>query len=455
MNQSDVDIIYDYLHAKYIYFDGELYVKKTFSGNGVGYKVGSISYPSKNKGYAHLMAVFTIKGRVFSSALSHFIWIYHHKEKPKFLTFIDGNRMNCRIENLKQVTWSYIQYQRAGDNQGYKKQGDYYRVCLHCSDYEGSLGAYETPELAKEIYLLAKSLMMEEPLTVEELRQKLCDIHPKAKKPTVIKCVMPYAYLNKYGRFDCKFKCGKYNLFIGAFDTPRQANQAALEFKKEYKINPQIIKKYINKRVPDTGVRNVYKVSGEYFAQITIKKKFYKIGPFDTKAKAAKAYKVAKETGEFEVFDGNKIIQKPCSDCGIVMVDIKYKIRNFKKYCTSCKKINLKRYDNNRKTPKAKGRILTRDFKQYTLGYFYSQEESDKAYEQAALLYDTNIEEFHDKYIKVRMVKQKSPEKLREAYVKLRNKKGKLTKEQLKNENTQTLSAGRCERVLESPEDQR
>lgn len=432
MTQDEVDLIYNYLHEKYIYFDGDLYIKKTFSGSGLGDKVGSISYPSKGKGYPHLMAVFSVKGRVFSSALSHFIWIYHHKEKPRFLTFIDGNRMNCRIENLNQVTWSYIQYQRAGDNQGYKKQGKYYRVCLCGSDYEGSVGTYETPELAKEIYLLAKSLMMEEPLTIQELRQKLCEIHPKAKKPSVIKCVMPYAYLNKQGRFDCKFKCREYNIFIGTFDTPMQANQSALEFKKEYKINPQIIKKYINKRVPDSGMRNVYEASGEYFAQITIQKKFYKIGPFNTKEKAAKAYNIAKETGEFEVFDGNKIIQKPCSDCGVVMVDIKYKIRNFKKYCTDCKKINLKRCDNNRKTPKAKARVLTRDFKQYTLGYFYSQEESDRAYEEAVSLYRNNIKEFQNKYIKVRAITPKSPEKIREAYVKLRNKKGKLTKEQLK-----------------------
>ncbi len=281
MTQEELELVFNRLHEKYRYERGELINKKNNAS------IGTMSEPSLKKGHAHLMVVLSIDMKVFCMPLSHAIWIYHFKEKPRYILFKDGNRMNCMLENLKPATIQEIQFQFAEANQGFKKCGNKFRVCIRASDYEGSLGAYDTEETAKEIYLLAKKILLDEPMGIRELREKICTIHPLAKKYVEPKRIMPFTYFNKSGRFDCKFNFKGHSLFLGTFDDAIDAHNEALHFKEQYKKNPSILDKYLNRVTNKTGVRNVYEAGDGYFVIITLNKKTHKLGPFKTKKKQA------------------------------------------------------------------------------------------------------------------------------------------------------------------------
>ncbi len=86
----------------------------------------------------------------------------------------------------------------------------------------------------------------------------------------------------------------------------------------------------------------------------------------------------------------------------------------------------MKEIDKKRAGTKKRARVLSRDYKQYHLGYFDNQEESDKVYHEACALYDSDIDAFKLKFPKYREMKQISKEQQREKYIKHRIKIGKM-----------------------------
>ena len=188
----------------------------------------------------------------------------------------------------------------------------------------------------------------------------------------------------------------------------------------------------INQTRNQTGLKGVYVRGKQIFAQINVDKKNYTLGPFKTKEEAHKEYIRAKKTKIFVPYDADKLVEVNCIDCN-ASVSVKLKNAYMVKYCKVCKKIHNKICDRNRKTPRKKCRILSRDFIQYTLGCFETQEESDKAYEEAVVLYDKDIKAFKEKFTKTRVKKPRTKEENRQHYLLHRNRNGKLTREQLKN----------------------
>ena len=250
MTQEEVDLIYEYLHENYEYRGGELVMK----AQRRAYKnksIGTFVLPQQGKGYAKIMTTLYIKNKAYNSTLAHFIWIYHYKKKPLFLIYIDKNRANNRIENLKSVNRQEASSQSMNDCNGYKAAGNgKFRVSIRGSDYEGSLGTYTDAKTAKEIYLIAKKILFTEPLTICDLRNRVCAIHPKAKPFKIHTRKLAHTRITKNGRYDSMMNKTinkkTYPLYFGTFDTAEEANKKAVEFKNNYAANPDCILSYLS-----------------------------------------------------------------------------------------------------------------------------------------------------------------------------------------------------------------
>jgi len=253
MTQEEVDLIYDYLHENYEYVDGELVSRKTRGACIKGQSVGSFLIPQDNKGYPKMMCGFNINGIKFHVSLSHCVWIYHFKKRAKSLIYIDGNRMNTVISNLKEATYKERSLLSVNKFKGYSLTNNgKYVVRAKCKDGEGSMGVYNTPDIAREIYLLTKKILSEEDLSIMDLRKKIVSIHPEANPTIVRKRELPHTRKTKNGHYDSmlNIKLNRiiYSLYMGTFNTALEAHNEAVRVKTKVKNNPDIILNYISKK---------------------------------------------------------------------------------------------------------------------------------------------------------------------------------------------------------------
>lgn len=166
MNQEEVDLIYDYLHENYEYREGELIVKSDKKNKylKVGSSLGSVNFTSSGK--AFLICSVRVNNKKYRMRTGKFIYIFHKKICPEFINHIDGNEMNNEIENLCESNHSRIQHHYSKEKEinfikVLNKDGTHgYPVRIHLMGKAISLGTYRSEEIATEVYLYAKELII-------------------------------------------------------------------------------------------------------------------------------------------------------------------------------------------------------------------------------------------------------------------------------------------------------
>lgn len=242
MNQDEVDLIYNYLHENYEYVDGELIRKiKPKNGTGkIGDKLGNFFYHSKNKSAPLLRGDAYIPRRI-TLPLSHLIYIFHYKTKPRNLTYIDGNISNLCIENLQFLSGSkaslktHASYEGSGFTKIKNKMGGVrYRANISLNDKTITLGSYKTKEEAILIYKEAKKIIASGVSDRTDLKNLLnknfsfCTAKPDHNTTTGLKGVSV-----KNGKFYARIRIKGIVVFYQKFDCARTAHEAYLKAKKE------------------------------------------------------------------------------------------------------------------------------------------------------------------------------------------------------------------------------
>jgi len=234
MNQDEVDLIYNYLHENYEYRDGELIRKKTVSGSNVGDRAGTISLERGKRIVINVSIGSGKNKRVIS--LAHMIYIFHHKIKAKYINYLDGNYANTKIENLEEVSKS-TQLLIVLDGRGYiplkDKNGETrYHCQINIKNETISLGVFNNPKDARDLYLKAKKLYLHGD-SIAEIKKKLTS-GKNDKNKTGLKGVR---YVK--GKYYGTFQVNKVKRYTKLFSTPQEAHAAYLKAKEEYRVNKQ------------------------------------------------------------------------------------------------------------------------------------------------------------------------------------------------------------------------
>ena len=130
---------------------------------GSGYHSGDVAGHVNTLGYC----IIKIKGKAYKA--HRLAWLFCHDEWPtKQIDHIDGNKLNNKITNLRDVSTmencGNRKIHRSGHLVGtrcYKcKGGDRWRAIIRKGAKRVYLGTYDTPEEAHKAYLLARKKLV-------------------------------------------------------------------------------------------------------------------------------------------------------------------------------------------------------------------------------------------------------------------------------------------------------
>jgi hypothetical protein len=113
------------LTSLFDYRDGSLYRKAGGRGAVRGAKLGHIN----SNGYE----VITVSRKIMKT--HQIVFVMHHGYMPNIIDHIDGNRLNNKIENLREVTRSENGYNRKihkNNKTGYKNVTWISRISAYC-----------------------------------------------------------------------------------------------------------------------------------------------------------------------------------------------------------------------------------------------------------------------------------------------------------------------------------
>jgi len=124
-------------------------------------RVGALAGDVNNRGYARL----TFNRRCYQS--HRLAWFYVHNRWPKMIDHIDGNKLNNRIENLREVTSSQNRQNLRTANRDSKTgflgvtklPNGRFMAQIGFSGKTKYIGMFGTPESAHEAYLSFKRLL--------------------------------------------------------------------------------------------------------------------------------------------------------------------------------------------------------------------------------------------------------------------------------------------------------
>lgn len=135
------------------YNDGILYWKKKAWKTGPDL-TGCIAGAINGNGYSHVM----INGKIM---LQHrIVFLIHKGYIPKYIDHVDRNRLNNKIENLREVTARQNQANRSlgkNNSSGYlgvsfEKQTKKFAATSRLNGKKINLGRYSTAKQASEVY---------------------------------------------------------------------------------------------------------------------------------------------------------------------------------------------------------------------------------------------------------------------------------------------------------------
>ncbi len=245
MTQDDVDLVHDYLHKNYRYENGYLIRIIGANGHPIGERLGTFSFHDKWAAPA-IKSVIVINKRRFSSTLAHFIWIFHHKEKPKFIEYIDGNISNTNIENLKEISVTHQYLKNTKNSKGVLKiengAGVSWRATIQKKNKMIFLGFHSTKEEAEKAYQIAREAVSKEITCPVEIKKYVND-HLGVNKIPINKNKNGFKGVKKTKEgtyYGYSVKKG-HEILTPCFKTPEEAHKAYMDFKirQEVKNEPK------------------------------------------------------------------------------------------------------------------------------------------------------------------------------------------------------------------------
>lgn len=296
MTEEEVALIYDYLHENYEYVDGELKANRRIGSKERGDPLGAFLIGRGKR--TEIIAAITLPMTPRKNyKLTTLIWVYHNKEYQKYIDFLDGNPANTRIENLLKTTAKICQASREWTAGCYiTKGGGYY-----CSikTHFGHMGVYQTQEIAKEVYTMARDLYFNKHLDVKDVRKAVKDKYYEFETKNNKEMKGSYKH---YGRYQVSTRIRGKAVYIGTYDTPELAKDALERVRKLRDFDELsteeillIIKKEKEKKNKSTGFAGVTIKGSKYLARLRREGKEVYAKCFDTPEEAHEAYLKAKK----------------------------------------------------------------------------------------------------------------------------------------------------------------
>lgn len=141
----------DILNEIFSYKDGVLYWESPFSTK---VKIGDIAGSVSNNTNRHLI---TVKSKTYYR--SRLIFLMHHNYLPKIVDHKDRNRLNDKIENLREADYITNGMNRTANKNSsskykgvYLSHGKYWRATININGKNKYLGIFKTEKLAAITY---------------------------------------------------------------------------------------------------------------------------------------------------------------------------------------------------------------------------------------------------------------------------------------------------------------
>jgi hypothetical protein len=242
MTQDEVDLIYAHLHEHYRYHQGELIVIKDVSSKQkIGDKAGHFLYSRRSGHPVDIVSIpLRVLNRKSSLSMAHCVYIYHHKIKPRFIAYIDGNPVNTQIENLiceekRNLCYRDINYSTPpkGLTLAKLKCADTYYVRSERNGKSIYIGRYLDKDIGKLAYDYLRELLFDHNLSLIEIEKMVKNKFPVPYKKTN---KIGFTGVRKYGqKYTAYITIQKEKINLGRFDTAQEAHEAYLKAKNKHK----------------------------------------------------------------------------------------------------------------------------------------------------------------------------------------------------------------------------